>query len=80
MTPEGRSGRSGLIAVLERLAAEWSASPRASWENDSLPRYLEALAAWLHDCEGYYQNQGRTIPDDPWKLLADALQAAKIYE
>jgi hypothetical protein len=52
-----------------------------SWENISLDDYLEALAAWVDDMDGYYRNQGRPVPSQPsWKTLAEILLAAKLYE
>lgn len=51
------------------------------WENDKLELYLEALAAWLEDMDGYFQNQGMPVPDKAnWSLFAKALLAAKYYE
>jgi hypothetical protein len=72
--------RDRLVATLHGLVAEWADGPPARWENDTLPHYLEALAAWLHDCEGYYTNQGVPLPADSWQVLRDALRAATIYE
>jgi hypothetical protein len=54
---------------------------RASWENASLERYLEALGAWVADMDGYYINQGKPAPKLPdWKVVADMLMAARLYE
>lgn len=52
-----------------------------SWENQRLDRYLEALAAWVADMDGYYQNSGETAPRNvPWRFIAQVLLAATIYE
>ncbi len=52
------------------------------WENESAYSFLQALASWLEDCDGYYSNM--KIPMDTntasWQLFADALQAASVYE
>ncbi|HEY3465255.1 MAG TPA: hypothetical protein VGL47_08990 [Amycolatopsis sp.] len=72
--------REHVVATLRALLAEWSDGPPANWENTSLPRYLEALAAWLQDCDGYYANQGLPFPEGGWEVMRDALQAAKSYE
>jgi hypothetical protein len=52
------------------------------WENETAYTFLQALAAWLEDSDGYYSNM--KIPMDTnaasWQLFADALQAAAIYE
>jgi hypothetical protein len=51
------------------------------WENGTLDRYLNALAGWIEDCDGYYENQGRPVPTTPtWRDVADMLIAAKMYE
>lgn len=51
------------------------------WENPDLPRYLEALAAWTHDMDGAFKNRGEEPPQHPtWKLFAEILIAASIYE
>lgn len=52
-----------------------------SWSNTSLQSYLEALAAWVDDMDGYYSNRGRLIPEQPdWPIVADMLMAARVYE
>ncbi|MCX4986017.1 hypothetical protein [Streptomyces sp. NBC_00572] len=51
------------------------------WENQTLDRFLEALAAWVHDSPGWYQNMGQELPEGgDWAFLARALQAATVYE
>jgi len=51
------------------------------WENKTLPEYLEAIASWTDDMEGYYVNNNLPIPDNvDWKVFADILVAAKMYE
>lgn len=51
------------------------------WENKSIPQFLEALNAWVHDMDGYYENIGREIPVNiNWRFFAEALYAAKYYE
>jgi hypothetical protein len=52
-----------------------------SWENETLDRYLEALAAWLADSPGYFANRGEAVPEEPsWMLIANMLAAARTYE
>jgi hypothetical protein len=52
-----------------------------AWENNTLANFLEALAAWVDDCPGWYQNFGKELPaDGDWTFIARALQAAKVYE
>lgn len=52
-----------------------------SWENNDLPSFLEALAAWTEDMDGYYKNQNEPMPEQPsWSMLAGILLAATMYE
>ena len=74
------SGREQLIATLENLAHEAQSEGGASWENTSLPSYLEAMAAWLRVYEFAYINTGRPVPDDPWEVMIAAFRAATAYE
>ncbi|KAA9381613.1 hypothetical protein F5972_01935 [Microbispora cellulosiformans] len=62
--------------------AEVSASPEAEeWENDTLPRFLDGLAAFVSAMDGYFRNQGLSVPDQPsWQLVGDMLAAATLYE
>jgi hypothetical protein len=54
---------------------------RSDWENCDLSSYLEALAAWVADMDGYYKNRGEAVPQQPtWKTLAQVLLAARVYE
>ena len=53
---------------------------RGEWENDKLGDYLEALARFSSDFEGYVKNTGSDAAKNPWRLLATVLLAAKVYE
>ena len=68
------------IIFLQALQADYEANGE-SWENTTLSSFLEATAAWSLDMEGYYRNTGQdssSVP--PWRVLADILMAARIYE
>jgi hypothetical protein len=53
----------------------------ASWENQDLARFLDAFQAWLQDSDGYYANHQIPMSEqNPWRVVADALAAARIYE
>ncbi|GAB2876299.1 hypothetical protein ACCI51_13695 [Microbulbifer echini] len=53
----------------------------SNWENTDLESFLEAMAAWSKDMDGYYINLGRDVPQDvPWKIFAEIIYAARIYE
>ena len=73
--------RADLAAFVEALARD-SSRNRAGWENVDLGRYLEAVAAWINDMDGYYDNlRGEPAPETPsWRTLARILATASIYE
>ena len=51
------------------------------WENPDLEGFLEAMGAWIISMDNAYRNMGKTVPVQPdWKVFADILYAAKIYE
>lgn len=51
------------------------------WENRTLSEFLEAMANWTEDMDGYYINNNLPIPENVnWKVFANILAAAKIYE
>lgn len=51
------------------------------WENKDIPLYLESIASWVEDMEGYYQNMGLEIPANiDWKFIATLFYVGKIYE
>jgi hypothetical protein len=70
------------VDFVRALVADLESQPQPqAWENVSLDRYLEALASWLEDADGFYRNQGREIPHNPtWTSVADMLIAASMYE
>ena len=54
---------------------------RKEWENDRLDRFLDGVAAFSGDFEGYVQNTGDVgAAANSWRLLATVLLAAKVYE
>lgn len=72
--------RADFVAFVHRLSRDVRANPR-SWENKDLGDYLEALAAWVEDMDGYYLHRGLPVPERPdWQNVAEMLMAAKFYE
>ncbi|HYI02784.1 DUF7660 family protein [Hyalangium sp.] len=69
-----------LVTFIRSLRADLIEKPD-TWENPTLERFLEALAAWTEAMDGYYRNTGQEIPKQPsWKVVGDMLMAAKMYE
>jgi len=71
--------REQLAAFVTALRVDLATQPD-DWTNADLDSFLEALSAWLADAPAYYQNTGQLPPDSAWRVLADALAAARIYE
>ncbi len=72
--------REDFAAFVRLLLRNREAKP-GEWENRDLPTFLDALAAWVEDMDGYYRNLGQPLPDQPsWKMLGQMLLAAKVYE
>ena len=74
------STKEEFAAFLDQVLLDYS-KHGASWENPDLPRFIEAIQAWLLDSDGYYRNQKIDISSvKPWRRIADAVAAARIYE
>lgn len=74
------TSRDDLVELLRRLKSDLESKPDG-WANADLPSFLEAMAAWIDDMDGYYANQGQPIPTTPsWRTVADILMAGRCYE
>jgi hypothetical protein len=72
--------RADLATFIGALLADLRERPD-EWENRDLNDFLEALKAWILDMDGYYQNIGEKMPEQPgWKIIGQMLLAARIYE
>ncbi|RQZ17089.1 hypothetical protein DIE15_11370 [Burkholderia sp. Bp9031] len=53
-------------------------------ENNTVDSYLEAMASWVEDMDGYYKNMGIAnevkLDTMNWRVLADIVVAATMYE
>jgi hypothetical protein len=68
--------RGDFIVFVQALKKDIKQNPDA-WTNTSLANYLEALAIWTADMDGYYINQKRPVPENiPWNVFADILMGA----
>lgn len=73
--------RINMIRTREDLANFVKTLANKSWENCNLESFLEALAAWIEDMDGFYLNRNEPAPLTPeWKTFAMMLSAAKRYE
>jgi len=72
--------KENFLAFVHELSKSYYDDPE-SWENNNLGTFLDALASWVEDMEGFYINHGLPIPENlDWKFMANMLGAAKIYE
>ena len=73
--------RQTFIKFLDLLRIDFLDSPE-SWENKSLPDFLNALSAYTEDIQGYYDNTKQNINADKpdWQTFADIFKGATIYE
>jgi hypothetical protein len=72
--------RDDLVLFIHHLVQDLGTCAE-QWENTSLEAYLEAIASWVQDMEGYYRNRGETAPQHPtWRHVGEILLAARIYE
>ncbi len=68
------------LSFIEALRADLETSPE-TFENLTLSGFLEALAAWTTDSDGYYRNIGEEGPPAiVWRYFADMLAGARVYE
>jgi hypothetical protein len=73
--------RETFVKFLNLLRKDFLDNPE-SWENKSLPDFLEALSSYTQDIQGYYDNMKQNInADQPnWQTFADIFMGATIYE
>lgn len=77
---DGISSKEDFINFVELLVSNLKNNPE-EWTNKTLPEYLESISSWTEDMEGYYQNNSMPIPENiNWKVFANILIAAKMYE
>ncbi len=66
--------------VVEAMLADLRAHP-GDWENATLDRYLDALAALIDSVDSLLVNRGQKPPNRPnWRLVAELLVGATGYE
>ncbi|HYX38387.1 MAG TPA: hypothetical protein VE954_35235 [Oligoflexus sp.] len=78
---DGINSRTDLVAFVRTLAKDFCAQD-AGWSNRTADDYLEALAAWLDESDGYYGYRGEppVLTNMKWRQLAEMLLAATMYE
>ncbi|MFD1466874.1 hypothetical protein ACFQ48_01460 [Hymenobacter caeli] len=77
--------RQGFAHFLNHLLVAYQSNGK-DWENQKLGDFLEALAAYATDIDGYYRNISSAdelvVNADvaSWRVFADMLRGATIYE
>ena len=72
--------RQDFISFLRKLKKDYLEN-LPSWENRDIGTFLEAMASWIEDMDGFYINKGLPVPKKPdWKVLADIFMGGKLYE
>lgn len=72
--------RADFVRFVETLAASFKTEPER-WANDDLPSYLDAVASWTSDVEGWCWQTGEPVPERPsWQWFGRILLAATVYE
>jgi len=73
--------RSDDLARFISQLAEQANTANCDWENDTLPRYLDALSGCADAVEQGYVNMEQDMSKmSPWRIFADLLYAATMYE
>ncbi|MEV4334195.1 hypothetical protein AB0K02_27320 [Streptomyces sp. NPDC049597] len=73
------TSREALIHHIHQLREDLLANGDG-WENPTLERYLESMAAWINDSAGYHRSRGEEPPGPDWEFIGNALRAAALYE
>jgi hypothetical protein len=75
------SDRSSFISFVDKLR-EQLITGDATFINVNLVDFLEALSRYAEDIQGYYDNTGQVANADvpSWKVFADLLKGASMYE
>lgn len=73
--------RAEFLEFIHALQAE-NRRVEAPWENADLSSYLEGLAGFASDMDGYFANKGSGVDAEiaTWSLFAQMLVAAIMYE
>ncbi len=73
--------RKDFIEAVDNLRTDYNKNPEIL-ENKTIDGFLEAIARYTDDIQGYYDNTGQNVdankPD--WKIFIDILKGASIYE
>ncbi len=69
------------LAFLQNYVSSYY-DDQTSWDNKDMPGFLSGLEGFARDMEGYYRNSKIEIDfkSPSWRVFADMLLAARVYE
>jgi hypothetical protein len=68
------------VEFVRMLASEFR-EKGAGWENREVDTFLDAMANWTEDMDGYFSFKQAEIPSNlDWKIFANGLMGATMYE
>jgi hypothetical protein len=75
------SDKASFVQFLTMLHEDFIHNPE-NWENRNLGDFLEAMSRYVDDMQGYYNNTNQSIDttQPSWKVFADVLKGATLYE
>lgn len=72
--------KENFLEFMQWLMVDFKERP-GEWENNDLASYLDAIASWTEDMDGFFINFNLPVPENvDWKTFAMILLAAKGYE
>lgn len=73
--------RKSFVEFIQLLRSDLLANPD-TWGNKNLDDFLEAMARYTDDIQGYYDNMKQPIDADQpnWQVFADIFKGSSIYE
>ncbi len=69
------------IEFVSKLHAEYKSNGK-EWSVNTIDGFIENIAAYAEDIDGYYKNMGfEASPKTPtWRIFAQILKGATVYE
>lgn len=72
--------RDSLVRLIREISDQISTHGEEC-SNSNLPSFLEAMASWIEDMDGYYASRGEESPQKlTWRNLGEIIVAALVYE
>ena len=73
--------KQSFIDFLKLLSDDFAKHPE-NWEHRNLGDFLQNMADYTEDIQGYYNNTDQPIDSEvaSWKVFYDILMGARIYE